>query len=58
MNVTGCISYVDFQKRMCSQNKSFRKSDRLLTDIQPSGYKSEKMCILTNLSASPSFLLA
>ena len=42
MNVTGYISYVDFQKRTCSQNKIYRNGDRLLTDIQPSGEKSEK----------------
>ena len=42
MNVTGYISYVDFQKRTCSQNKIIRNGDRLLTDIQPSGEKSEK----------------
>ena len=38
INIIWCISYVDFQKKTCSQNKDFRKSDRLLTDIQPSRF--------------------
>ena len=40
------FSYIDFQKRTCSQNKKYRKSESLLNsfEIIPSAVSLKKIC--------------